>query len=131
MPSSTNVSTSSVPWRPSQQRFQSTAAVEQPVEPQEAAPKKKAAPFVSTAERQYEFFQNVEITPQGVAVVRFDNLNKPVNTISFALADEAKKLWDTDIESNNAVKAVVFTSAKPNMFIAGADIFDIQQMEGK
>ena len=59
------------------------------------------------------------------------SLHKPVNTISFALADEAKKLWNKDIESNNAVKAVVFTSAKPDMFIAGADIFDIQQMEGK
>lgn len=112
-------------------RFQSTAAVQQ--EPQAPPPQKKASatPFVPSAERQYEFFQNVEITPQGVAVVRFDNLSKPVNTISFALADEAKKLWAKEIENNDAVKAVVFTSAKPNMFIAGADIFDIQTMEDK
>ena len=127
--SQTGVSTS---LRVPSYRFQSTAAVEQPREPQ-VAPREKAAPtpFVPSADRQYEFFQNVEITSEGVAVIRFDNLTKPVNTISFALANEAKKLWAKEIESNHAVKAVVFTSAKPNMFIAGADIFDIQSMEDK
>lgn len=117
-------------------RWQSTAAVEGTAESATSSNKMKeseAPPkaFVPTPERKYEFFQNVEINPQGVAIVRFDNLSKPVNTISFKLAAEAEKLWGNEIESNDAVKAVVFSSGKPGMFIAGADIFDIQQMEDK
>jgi len=86
--------------------------------------------FMPTTERNYEFFQNVELTSDGVAVIRFD-CPKSVNTISFALKDEAKQLWKKEIESNPAVKAVVFSSAKPGMFIAGADIFDIKAIEDK
>lgn len=88
------------------------------------------APFKPTPERQYEFFRNVEITPDGVAIIRFD-CPKSVNTISFSLKDEAKVLWKKDIESNSNIKAVVFASAKPGMFIAGADIFDIKSIENK
>jgi enoyl-CoA hydratase/long-chain 3-hydroxyacyl-CoA dehydrogenase len=88
-------------------------------------------PFVSTTERKYEFFTNVEITPrEHVAIVRFD-CPKSVNSISFAMAEEAKKLWKDEIASNSDVKAVVFSSAKPDMFIAGADIFDIKAVENK
>jgi Enoyl-CoA hydratase/isomerase len=124
-------------------RFQSTAAaVAAAAAPEKTAktttasskpaPKAKAkVPFVSTPERKYEYFQNVEINKDGVAVIRFDCPGKPVNTISFALADEAKILWKNEVESNNGVKAVVFASAKPDMFIAGADIFDIQQLDDK
>ena len=49
--------------------------------------------FVPTAERKYAFFQNVEITPDGIAMIRFDNPAKKVNTISFKVKDEAEKLW--------------------------------------
>lgn len=87
--------------------------------------------FVSTPVRKYRFFQNVELTSDGVAIIRFDNPDKKVNTISFSLKNEAEKLWNTDIESNPKVKAVVFSSAKPDCFIAGADIFDIQSLEDK
>lgn len=93
--------------------------------------KEEKTPFVSTPERKYEFFQNVEITSSGVAVIRFDCPGKSVNTISFALKDEAKVLWDQEIENNSNVKAIVFASAKPNMFIAGADIFDIKSIDNK
>jgi enoyl-CoA hydratase/carnithine racemase len=86
--------------------------------------------FVRTADRNYEFFTNVEFTPEGVAVIRFD-CPKKVNSISFALSEEAKDLWKAEIENNPEVKAVVFSSAKPDMFIAGADIFDIKQVENK
>uniref|UniRef100_A0A7S1YNE5 Trifunctional enzyme subunit alpha, mitochondrial n=2 Tax=Grammatophora oceanica TaxID=210454 RepID=A0A7S1YNE5_9STRA len=112
-------------------RYQSTAAAAAtPTE--ETTPKATTpTPFVSTAERKYEYFENVELTPEGVAVIRFDCPGKPVNTISFALKDEAKVLWNQEIDSNGAVKAVVFSSAKPNMFIAGADIFDIKSIEDK
>jgi enoyl-CoA hydratase/long-chain 3-hydroxyacyl-CoA dehydrogenase len=86
--------------------------------------------FKPSPERKYEFFQNIETTSDGVAVVRFD-CPKSVNTISFALKDEAKELWKKEIESNSNVKAVVFSSAKKGMFIAGADIFDIKSIEDK
>lgn len=112
-------------------RFQSTAAVEQPEEPATAPASETKTAFVSTPERKYEHFTNVELTPEGVAVIRFDCQGKKVNAISFALAKEAEKLWKEEIENNVNVKAVVFSSAKPNMFIAGADIFDIKRIEDK
>jgi enoyl-CoA hydratase/long-chain 3-hydroxyacyl-CoA dehydrogenase len=87
-------------------------------------------PFVPTSERKYKFFQNVQLTDEGVAIIRFD-CPKSVNTISFALAEEAKILWKKEIEDSAAVKSVVFSSAKPGMFIAGADIFDIQAIDNK
>jgi len=88
------------------------------------------AKFVPSAARKYEFFQNVEMTPEGVAVIRFD-CPKKVNSISFALSKEAQKLWKDEIADNPKVKAVVFGSAKKDMFIAGADIFDLQAVEDK
>lgn len=89
-----------------------------------------ARTFIPTIDRMYEFFTNVELTKEGVAVIRFD-CPKKVNSISFALSHEAKKLWKNEIENNPGVKAVVFSSAKPDMFIAGADIFDIKRIENK
>ena len=43
---------------------------------------------------------------------------------------EAQSLWST-IANNPSIKSIVFTSAKPSCFIAGADIFDISQVENK
>ncbi|KAL3797061.1 hypothetical protein ACHAW5_007562 [Stephanodiscus triporus] len=91
----------------------------------------KESPFVPTPERKYRFFRNVEITPAGVAVVRFDNPDKKVNTLSFALMREAQSMWETEVHANPAVRSVVFTSAKESGFIAGADIFDISSVEDK
>ena len=95
-------------------RFKSTAA-EAPAAT-EATSKQEESHFVSSADRKYEFFHNVEITGSGVAIIRFD-CPKAVNTISFKLADEAKAMWKNDIMNNDSIKAIVFTSAKPNMFI--------------
>lgn len=111
---------------PSRQRWFSSSAALAEDSHDASAP----TPFVSTPERKYEFFRNVEITDSGVAVIRFD-CPQSVNTISFKLADEAKVLWANDIEKNDKVKAVVFASAKPGMFIAGADIFDLKNIENK
>ena len=108
-------------------RFQSTAAAAK-IE-SEVAEEAKVS-FVPSADRKYEFFQNVELTTEGVAVIRFD-CPKSVNSISFALSEEARKLWSEEIDKNSFVKAVVFSSAKKDMFIAGADIFDLQAIENK
>ncbi|KAL9179445.1 hypothetical protein ACHAXT_008735 [Thalassiosira profunda] len=99
-----------------------------PAPPKDAADKK---PFVPTPERKYQFFQNVEVTPSGVAIVRFDNRDKKVNTLSFALMHEAKALWEAEVHANADVKSVVFASAKASGFIAGADIFDISSVQDK
>lgn len=80
---------------------------------------------MSSPERKYEFFQNVEVNSDGIAIVRID-CPKSVNTITFKLKNEARVMWSNEIETNPSVKAVVFTSAKPGMFIAGADIGDIK-----
>jgi enoyl-CoA hydratase / long-chain 3-hydroxyacyl-CoA dehydrogenase len=118
-------------------RFQSTTAVPQQEQgggsesASVVATAETPTPFVSTPERQYEHFTNLEVTPEGVAIIRFDCPGKKVNTISFALAKEAEQLWRNEIETNDQVKAVVFSSAKPNMFIAGADIFDIKRIQDK
>ena len=81
----------------------------------------------SVVPRKYKFFQNVEYAKDGrVAIIRFDNPEKPVNTISFDMKDEAKLLWDSEIHDNAAVEAVVFSSGKKDGFIAGADIQDIK-----
>lgn len=88
--------------------------------------------FVPTEQRKYRFFQNVELTSDGIAIVKFDNPEKKVNTISFALKEEAEKLWKVEIQSRiQSVRAVVFISAKPDCFVAGADIFDIQSLDDK
>ena len=109
-----------------QRWLSATAAVAEETQERPETP-----PFVSTPERKYEFLQNLEMTETGVAIIRFDCPGKSVNTISFALADEAKEYWKNEIENNNDVKAVVFSSAKPDMFIAGADIYDLKNIENK
>lgn len=117
--------------RPFVARFQSTAAAVKDDDSGVLRMKESTseAPFFPTPERKYQFFTNVELTPEGVAVIRFD-CPKKVNSISFALSEEAKKLWKEEIE-NDQVKAVVFSSAKKDMFIAGADIHDIKKIENK
>ncbi len=89
--------------------------------------------FTPTPERKYQFFQNVELTPTSpqIAIIRFDNPTKKVNTISFSLKDEAETLWNNEIHNNPSIKGVVFASSKKDNFIAGADIFDIQSLEKK
>lgn len=96
--------------------------------------------FQPTPERKYEFFQNVHVTKDGIAIIKFDNLHKKVNTISFKLKEEAERLWENDIVHYNGygggggvdgIRGVVFTSAKKDGFIAGADIYDISSMENK
>lgn len=97
---------------------------------------------VAEAPRKYQFFQNIEYVTQQpagggqsskgkVAIIRFDNPDKAVNTISFAMKDEAKLLWDSEIHGNEDISAVVFSSGKPMGFIAGADIGDIKGIKDK
>jgi enoyl-CoA hydratase / long-chain 3-hydroxyacyl-CoA dehydrogenase len=110
--------------------FSTAAVAADPVAPSSSINSTETK-FAPTAARKYEYFTNVEVTPSGVALIQFDGPKKAVNTISFAMAEEAKRLWQKEIANNASVKAVVFASAKPAMFIAGADIFDIQRITNK
>lgn len=54
-----------------------------------------------------------------------------MNTISTGLQLEAEKIFKEKILTNKDVKAVVFISAKPDSFIAGADIDMISAIDDK
>mmetsp|Transcript_33342 Transcript_33342/g.79735 ORF Transcript_33342/g.79735 Transcript_33342/m.79735 type:complete len:827 (+) Transcript_33342:159-2639(+) len=121
---------------PRRRRAFSTAAVRDEPAPSPTPSDQTAADsseksFVPSPGRKYRFFRNVEVTPAGVAVIRFDNREKKVNTLSFELMHEAKAMWDAEVHANADVKSVVFTSAKESGFVAGADIFDISSVEDK
>ncbi|MGK5090579.1 fatty acid oxidation complex subunit alpha FadJ [Deltaproteobacteria bacterium TL4] len=60
-----------------------------------------------------------------IAVVTFDDQDDKVNTLSSKLFDEISTIFD-HIESNPELKAVVLISGKPDCFIAGADIKELQ-----
>lgn len=57
----------------------------------------------------------------GIAVVTFDLPDAPLNIISRAVKNEFIALFQ-HLESNEAIRAAVLISGKPDSFIAGADI---------
>src|SRR5205085_7091657 len=61
----------------------------------------------------------VEVT-DGVAVITFDLPNESVNKLSRAVKDEFVALV-ARLERDTEVRAVVFLSGKPDVWIAGAD----------
>jgi hypothetical protein len=60
----------------------STAVQSSSSSAQSTASVASSPPFVSTPERTYQYFANVEVTPSGVAVIKFDNPTKKVNSES-------------------------------------------------
>ena len=52
-----------------------------------------------------------------------------MNTISQGMSKEAETIFREHIVNDSGVKAVVFISAKPDNFIAGADIDMIKAVE--
>lgn len=65
--------------------------------------------------------------PDGVAVLLFDTPDRPVNVLSAGLLDEAGPLMK-EIQEDDAVVACVLASAKPDGFIAGADLDEVLAM---
>lgn len=63
-----------------------------------------------------------------VAVVVLDQANSPVNVLSAKMLDDFSNLMDT-IEQDNDIKAAVLYSAKPDCWVAGADIKEFMQMK--
>ncbi len=64
---------------------------------------------------------DIEVRQDEVAVVRLDVPGQPLNLISGAFVEELDGVLD-DLSGANDVRAVVFTSAKPDAFIAGVDL---------
>lgn len=64
----------------------------------------------------------------GIARLTLDLENEKVNKLSIAVLEEFDEVLDS-IKDNSSIKALVITSAKKNVFIAGADIEEIEQLE--
>jgi cyclohexa-1,5-dienecarbonyl-CoA hydratase len=69
----------------------------------------------------------VERRPDGVAVVVLDHPNKPVNTLSAVLLEEFEAAVAPLLDDPSVV-ALVGASAKPDTFIAGADLELVEGM---
>ena len=56
-----------------------------------------------------------------IAILTFDLKGEKVNKLSFAVVEEAERLFD-ELARHGGIKGLVFISGKPDNFIAGADI---------
>ena len=63
----------------------------------------------------------------GIATLCFDMKNEKVNKLSKEVLKEFQVLLE-EIKTNQTIKILLITSAKDNIFIAGADIGEIKQM---
>eukprot|EP00164_Ancoracysta_twista_P004793 GFYU01006495.1.p1 GENE.GFYU01006495.1~~GFYU01006495.1.p1 ORF type:complete len:785 (-),score=288.48 GFYU01006495.1:82-2406(-) len=63
----------------------------------------------------------VEKRPDGIAMVRMDLQDSKVNVLNMAMANDIIAAFD-EIQTDPNIKASVLISAKPNDFVAGADI---------
>jgi 3-hydroxyacyl-CoA dehydrogenase / enoyl-CoA hydratase / 3-hydroxybutyryl-CoA epimerase len=66
----------------------------------------------------------------GVAQVVFDLPGEKINKFSALVMAELRQLLES-LHARSDLKAVVFTSGKPNMFIAGADIKELQAITNR
>ena len=82
---------------------------------------------ISRIKRYWHYYAaDPVIHNNGVAVLKLDAKESKVNTLNPALQEETTKIWKDFIEPRkNDIKSVVFMSAKPDNFIAGADVSEI------
>ena len=64
---------------------------------------------------------------KGLATLVFDHPTEKVNTLSMAVMQELSEIFD-DISTDSTLNCLVIQSEKPGIFIAGADISEIQTM---
>ena len=65
---------------------------------------------------------------QNIATLTFDLQNEKINKLSFEILKEFKEILNT-IENDSSIKALVIDSAKKDIFIAGADIKEIEKLK--
>jgi len=70
----------------------------------------------------------VDVRGNGVAVVTMDVPGESQNTLRADFTDEFARVF-SGLESDSMVRGVVFTSAKPGSFLAGADISMLEGIE--
>ncbi|PVD23591.1 hypothetical protein C0Q70_16863 [Pomacea canaliculata] len=75
-------------------------------------------------------YLKLDLSHGDVAVVRFDNPDAKVNTLSKEMQNEFLQVLN-ETQSNQNVKAVVLISSKPGCFVAGADISMIEACKTK
>ena len=63
-----------------------------------------------------------------IATLTFDMRGEKANKLSFAVLAELESVLD-DLKTNRTIKALVIDSAKETIFIAGADIKEIEAMQ--
>ena len=70
---------------------------------------------------------NFKINSNGISEIVFDNKELKVNVLSAKVMQELDNILEK-IKKNDSIKALVFKSAKPGIFIAGADINEIKDI---
>ncbi len=70
----------------------------------------------------------LEHRDDGVAVLWIDDPREPVNTLRVELAEEFQQILDL-LQDASAAKALVIISAKPDNFIAGANLDMLQSVQ--
>lgn len=71
---------------------------------------------------------STELTEEGILNVKLDVPDESMNVLRLDLIEEFEQVFD-QVDTDSAIKGMVFTSAKPDSFIAGADIAMIQAAE--
>lgn len=66
----------------------------------------------------------LEVDSTGIALVTFDQPGSKANTLGQAIVAELEQLLD-ELEGRKGITGLLFTSAKPGMFIAGADLKEL------
>lgn len=69
----------------------------------------------------------LELTPEGVAVIIIDSVGDSVNTLKADFALRLSEVLDR-LDATPSVSAAVFTSAKKDSFLAGADIQMLERL---
>ncbi len=63
-----------------------------------------------------------------IATITFDLVKQKVNKLSFEVLEELNTLLN-EIKNDSSIKALILQSAKKNIFVAGADIKEIEAMK--
>ncbi|SCA62754.1 Fatty acid oxidation complex subunit alpha [Chlamydiales bacterium SCGC AG-110-M15] len=72
----------------------------------------------------------LEIEDDGIATLLFDLPNEKVNKLSRKAMEEFSNIID-EVSKNHDIKAMILKSGKKNVFIAGADINEINDIKNK
>ncbi|KAK7504057.1 hypothetical protein BaRGS_00004789 [Batillaria attramentaria] len=86
--------------------------------------------YLSTSSAMAAKYMKLDLQHGDVAVVRFDNPDSKMNTLSRDMQSEFLEAFN-QAQKNPEVKAIVLISKKPTSFIAGADINMIESCKTK